>query len=174
MRVALVSSAGQCGIAWTTQYGLTQEKADVRIRRQRNGCWRWTGVITGYGYPQWLHAGKTYRAHRLVYAAMLGPIPAGKQLDHLCCNKWCVNPAHLEPVTGRVNTLRATRGTAQINHRKTACARRGHPFTPENTRLKQGRYGTLRSCRACERELNRKLQAKYRQQKRNVPCALPS
>jgi len=109
-------------------------------------CWEWTGPKDrgGYGWFQ-PTAGRSARAHRIAFAAMSGPIPAGLTLDHLCRNRACVNPAHLEPVSGKVNTLRGESAPAQ-NARKTHCEH-GHAFTPENTRHTERQ----RFCRACDR-----------------------
>ena len=93
-------------------------------------CWPWLGVINrGYGYMtgRWPDgAPHAFRAHRIAYQALVGPIPDGLQLDHLCRNRSCCNPAHLEPVTGRTNVLRGDTVTAR-NAAKTHCAR-GHVF----------------------------------------------
>lgn len=98
-----------------------------------SGCWVYTGYLNdGYGY----HGGKL--AHRLSYEELVGPIPEGLEIDHLCRNPPCVNPAHLEPVT-RAENIR--RRFALITHCKN-----GHEFTTENTRI----VGvTQRKCRAC-------------------------
>lgn len=78
-------------------------------RLDRSGpCWIWTGCLypTGYG----LFVGNDrlpHRAHRIAYELWKGPIPAGLVIDHLCCNRACCNPAHLEAVTQRENVLRA-------------------------------------------------------------------
>ena len=73
-----------------------------------NGCWMWTGSGTGRGYVygQFWHDGKNDAAHRYSYETMIGPIPAGLQIDHLCRVEKCVNPAHLEVVTTQVNLQR--------------------------------------------------------------------
>lgn len=84
-------------------------------------CWLWTGSITWDGYGRF---GKYDTAHRAAYRALVGPIPSDLQVDHLCCTRNCVNPAHLELVTFAENIQRAV-------ERRTAC-RKGHPRTPEN------------------------------------------
>ena len=107
-------------------------------------CLLWpTSSSTGYGSLS--RAGRTLLAHRVAYEQMVGPIPEGLTLDHLCRNRACVNPDHLEPVTMRVNVLRGV-GFAGKNARKTHCLR-GHAYDAENTR----HYGPRRRCRACER-----------------------
>jgi hypothetical protein len=83
-------------------------------------------------------------AHRLVYEELVGPIPEGMELDHLCRNTSCVNPAHLEPVPHRVNVLRGVGPTAE-NAVKTECVN-GHPLTGRNLCIrKEGG----RKCRTC-------------------------
>lgn len=110
-------------------------------------CWEWLDYKTIYGYGHFSPvAGKTVRAHRFAYELWIGPIPEGLVLDHLCRNRACVNPAHLEPVSVRVNTLRGIGISAQ-RARQTKCSS-GHEFTPENT----GTSSTgNRRCRTCER-----------------------
>ena len=66
-------------------------------------CWTWVGPVRDDGYGGSRVNGKKFIAHRLAYELFVGPIPQGKQLDHLCHHKLCVNPEHLRPVSGRVN-----------------------------------------------------------------------
>ena len=106
-------------------------------------CWLWIGAGSGKGYRRFWINQHTVRAHRFAYEILVGPIPAGLELDHLCRIRHCVNPAHLEPVPGQVNTLRGISPSAQ-NAKKTRCPK-GHPYDEENTRLYRGR----RYCRAC-------------------------
>ena len=75
----------------------------------RWACWLWTGA-TMEGYGQFSYAGQSQLAHRLAYTELVGPIPGGMTLDHLCRTRACVNPLHLEPVTNRENILRGTTG----------------------------------------------------------------
>ena len=112
------------------------------------GCWNWLAAKTnGYGVVQ--HQGRVQRAHRVVYETLIGPIPAGLELDHLCRNRSCVNPVHLEPVSGAENIARGESMSA-IHARQTHC-KRGHELSKENVYLR--RRGALieRFCRACSR-----------------------
>lgn len=91
-------------------------------------------------------------AHKWAYESIVGPVPEGMELDHLCRNRACVNPAHLEAVSRRVNQLRGLSISAK-NARKTHCVH-GHPLTGENVYEWRGsRY--CRACRAAARELRR-------------------
>ncbi len=110
-----------------------------------SGCWLWTGEVTPKGYGRGRFAGQRIYAHRLAYELFVGPFPDGLVTDHLCRNRRCVNPAHLEPVTNAENVARGMLGRS-LTHCK-----RGHEFTPENTY----RYGGTRACRACARIRNR-------------------
>lgn len=99
----------------------TDQRGAIGYIIQEDGCWGWTGSPNGNGYGHARVDGKTYVAHRYVYQSTVGPIPEGLQLDHLCRNRMCVNPSHLEPVTHRENVLRG-QGHAAINARKTHCS----------------------------------------------------
>lgn len=109
------------------------------------GCWLWQGS-TSDGYGLFAVGGKTNLAHRYSYAHLIGPIPEGLTLDHLCRVRACVNPAHLEPVTRGENVLRGTGCVAQ-NARKTHCLN-GHPLDGENLLRHEIKRGHRR-CRIC-------------------------
>lgn len=87
-----------------------------------------------------------------VYERLVGRVPKGLILDHTCNNRACFNPAHLEPVTFKVNVLRGTGPTA-INARKTAC-NNGHPYVEGSFRYEQGNIG--RRCLICQRERSKR------------------
>lgn len=111
-----------------------------------DGCWEWTAPLSGMGYAQFYDGNRKPMAHRVVYELLVGPIPEGLQLDHLCRVRHCVNPHHLEPVTARENLIRG-QGFIAANVRKTHC-KEGHELTPENTRIVRE---TERQCRTCQR-----------------------
>lgn len=105
-------------------------------------CWLWTASLCD-GYGQFsVSAGLPRRAHRVAYELLVGPIPEGLTLDHLCRVRNCVRPDHLEPVTQAENTRRASLG-------KTHC-RQGHPYDEANTYIRPSRGE--RECRICRRE----------------------
>jgi hypothetical protein len=110
-------------------------------------CWLWLGHLNSHGYGQIRAYGTRYSAHRLSYMLVRGTIPDGLVLDHLCRNRACANPLHLEAVTNRTNVLRGVGRTAQ-NAIKTHCLR-GHEYTPENTYKQPRDGGVLRGCRQC-------------------------
>lgn len=125
-----------------------------------NGCW----IVSGYGYENGykkLHyKGKDYRAHRIMYTLFTGKNINGIDLDHLCRNRACANPNHLEPVDNRTNILRGIGPTA-INARKTLC-NRGHQFE------KHYRRNGWRFCRYCKRVSDAKCQARKRLKKKSA------
>lgn len=105
-------------------------------------CWNWTGSLQSSGYGCWTFNGKRVLAHRVAYERLVGPIPAGLQIDHLCRNKVCVNPDHLEPVTAAVNMSRTPQALATHCHK-------GHPLSGSNL----GRTGKgSRRCMQCNRD----------------------
>lgn len=125
-----------------------------KLRIDPEGCWEWQGVIVnGYGV-----FGKG-SAHRYSYELCYGKkIAEGLQLDHLCRNRKCVNPVHLEEVTLKENVLRGE-GITAVNKRKTHCIH-GHEFSLENTRHYRKKDGSLnRVCRACHRRRANKKEA---------------
>jgi hypothetical protein len=116
-------------------------------------CIFWPGMINQNGYGRACMGGNRY-AHVLVWEKNVGPVPADKCLDHLCRNRSCVNPAHLEVVTIRENTLRGVGPTA-INAKKTHCVR-GHELSEDNVYMRLGK----RHCCACKNIRQRASRAK--------------
>jgi hypothetical protein len=124
------------------------ERILPQIDVQAPGCWVWTGgTRNGYGRTTW-NSRRDY-VHRVMWEMLVGPIPDGLQIDHLCRVKLCCNPDHLEPVTPRVNVKRSSAGAIlrRRNASVTHCPR-GHCYSPENTLVISGH----RRCRTCNRE----------------------
>ncbi len=125
------------------------ERVLRRVQRERNGCWVFPGADNGRGYGiVGLPGRRMAYAHRVVYEALVGTIPQGLQIDHLCRNRRCVNPDHLQVVTARENLLRGD-SPAMRAHSRGECTR-GHKVNEKNTYFRpDGRYGW---CRICTRE----------------------
>ena len=123
-------------------------------------CWLWQGT-TNYGGYGIVHRGprvqtRRFRAHRIAYEMLVGPIPEGLVIDHLCRVRHCVNPAHMEPVTRGENVMRGI--GLPVQHAAKARCPQGHAYDDANTYLiKTGG----RSCRTCGRN---RARAKWRRQ----------
>ncbi len=119
------------------------------------GCWEWTGVVDPSGYGKIFSDGaicgqRLVAAHRFSYMLHKGDIPTGMVIDHLCRNRKCSNPSHLECVTALENTMRGEAWPV-LNSKKTHC-HKGHPFSGDNLRYYIWRGRTLRRCIQCQRD----------------------
>lgn len=106
-------------------------------------CLIWQGGVQSRGYGVVFESGRVHLAHRVAYEAARGPIGAGMTIDHLCRNKRCVNPNHLEVVTRGENVRRAAAAQTHCRH--------GHPLSGDNVRVAVRARGTQRECVACHK-----------------------
>ncbi len=131
----------------------------ARLKNKSN-CLQWLGRKRKDGYGYICFNGATVLAHRFLYEEFKGKIPKGLEIDHLCRNRGCVNPEHLEAVTRRVNQLRGN-GASGINARKSYCIN-GHEFSKANTFLWMGSKNPAgqRKCRRCAADNARRFKAR--------------
>lgn len=112
-------------------------------------CWIWKASVDINGYGQFQYKKRMLKSHRFYWEFINGEVPRGKELDHLCRNKKCVNPGHLEAVSHKENMRRGLTNVASINIIKTHCPK-GHSYSGENLiRTKVGRI-----CRICTNSRN--------------------
>lgn len=119
-----------------------------------SGCWNWTGPLRK-GYGSFTLGKMPMGAYRAAWILMRGDIPDGYHIDHLCRNRACINPAHLEPVTPTVNAARAYEAVpvdARPKRPPKAHCKRGHPFSGEN--LGRRTDGGMK-CKQCMRDYQR-------------------
>lgn len=146
-----------------------------RVSEAKDGCWHYPRVPTTNGYVQMSFGGRQVLAHRAFYEHLRGPVPEGLVLDHLCCNRACVNPQHLEPVTRKENVRRAWAlkpakppkpPRPKYVRPLLAVCRRGHEYSEANT-VYRGRRKKFRICRLCEK-------IRYERYKRRRLYGLPT
>lgn len=127
-----------------------------RLVDKGDGCWLWLGHVGPAGYGTFRFDGDTDLSHRIAYRLLVGEIPGGHHLDHLCRIRRCVNPRHLEPVLPAENNRRSESPSA-LNARKTHCVH-GHEFSLDNTARVRG----MRVCRTCRAERLQRYRAERR------------
>lgn len=157
-------------------YDLSDPRIPERIRKKisvrdiprhhlaadKGPCWIWTAFKNPKGYGRVTYKSRNLSAHEAVFFMLIGPKPEGRCLDHLCRNRSCCNPQHLEPVTMRENIMRGDNFMAANIH-KTHCPS-GHPYSQENTYLtKDGR-----ACRECHRIRSNERYARLRGKAKSV------
>lgn len=132
---------------------------------KESGCWEWTGFVSSSGYGGFKVSGQSQWAHRVAYSAFVESLPLGKGrgaycVDHLCRNRKCCNPAHLQKVVWRENILRGN-GPSARQSRQTHCMN-GHLLSGGNVYRKPSAPNT-RNCLICMREYSRAYRRAHRQ-----------
>lgn len=127
-----------------------RERFESKIHKTAD-CWEWGGTILNNGYGRFMVKKKTVLVHRYSYELYVGEVPEGLVIDHLCRNRRCVNPDHLEPVTNEENLFRGL-GYRIMNGMDDSCIR-GHKYTEENTYWPPN--GGAMRCRMCARQHDR-------------------
>lgn len=133
------------------------DRIAARLIVEDSGCWTLTGSTSSTGYHSIGVNGTTHNAHRWLYEVVVGPVPEGLQLDHLCRNRACVNPDHLEPVSQSENLLRGD-GFSGVNARKSVCVN-GHDLVGHNVMIRKDGW---RNCRECHNARRRKARTTLR------------
>lgn len=119
--------------------------AKVDKNQVGTGCWEWTAYVNACGYGMFKTPERVHLAHRIAHAWLRGGIPDGVEADHLCRNRRCVNPSHVELVPHAENVRRSLRHMRPVTHCK-----HGHEFTEANTYRNNGK----RACKACMKRLH--------------------
>jgi hypothetical protein len=130
---------------------------DKIVHDPATDCWNWTAYRGPGGYGRFSVDGPMRMAHRVSYTFFVGPVPGGKQIDHLCRNRGCVNPDHLEPVTNYENVVRGESGAKQAA--RTHCPQ-GHEYAGKNLIVNTN---GARVCRECQNAAQRRQNAKKKE-----------
>lgn len=133
------------------KYPTPLERFTANIKVTPNGCWEWQGTRNPCGYGCFRVDGRNTKVHRWAYEHYRGPIQAGMQIDHLCRNRACANPDHLEVVTPHVNLLRGISPPA-VNATKSVCPKCGGEYTA---------IGDRRRCKSCTAEAKTTYAGRY-------------
>ncbi len=137
----------------TGRHGNAFTRIADKFEITESGCWEWTASKYPSGYGAFFDGSRVNGAHRILYELVVEPIPNGLQIDHLCRNRGCINPDHLEVVTPGENTRRGSPA------RKTHCPQ-GHEYSLENTHRTTDGH---RHCRACDAARHRRYRREAQQ-----------
>lgn len=153
----------------------TVESRVARLSKvdETSGCWVWGGSKDKDGYGKvrvkFPNGRVAYLAHRMTFMHFVGDIPDGKEVDHICKNTSCINPAHLRLLTHRENVEAGDYKTHHRNAVKTHCIH-GHALTAENIRIQRHKNTVMRHCKLCAKDRSKKYNAERTKSKQMENC----
>lgn len=151
-------TAGKLDLSYLTIAGI-QKKVSARFKIIDSGCFEWLGTCNSDGYGRIGIKGKSIKAHRAMASLIYGVIPAGMVIDHLCRNRMCVNPTHLEIVDNKTNLSRGNSAFNRKGKYKEFCTR-GHTLKNNFLMYQNGRGVKTRICKVCRQESRRRYNFK--------------
>ncbi len=139
-----------------------EERLREKFSVSASGCWLWNGPLSSDGYGKFQMRSRSRIAHRAAYEIIVGPIPAGLELDHLCRVRHCVNPEHLEPVTQAENTRRSDIPWMVV--KRSGRCKNGHLLAETGIKRRRGDRQHI-ICGECHRAYSRKASRRYRERR---------
>lgn len=152
--------AGKLDLSYLTIADI-QKRISARFQVIDSGCFEWLGVPNSDGYGRFEIKGTSIKAHRVMASLVYGAIPAGMVIDHLCRNRICVNPAHLEIVSNKTNLARGNSALSHKGKYKRLCIR-GHVLKDNFLMVQNGRGIKTRTCKTCRQESRKRYHLKQK------------
>lgn len=166
------TSSGSNTLAYEMLYLIEDERENIfcrfmsKLQHTPHGCWQWHGAKSEKGYGSFSFMGRALPAHRVAYVLWKGRVLAGLQVDHICNNRACVNPAHLQLVTDHQNKI-----LGKIRRLRATHCPNGHELSEDNLVSWRLKSSGFRGCLTCQRETDRERQSLRRERVKARKCA---